>query len=247
LTSIPKAGTYLFGEFIKNLGFVDAGIHIEGRGGASFTDYRFIPLHEARQNPHLPTQSSPLAETLELILPGQYVVSHLQITDDLPAAALSGFKLVFAYRNLRDCLVSLLLFLERTAGGAAALAPLARIVDKPGKTLYLLGRHGRHWLDEVALIMNIQNRGDVLRLKFEDATNADDARVRTRLAHQVTAFLGIDLDAMASARILLQTLEAQTLTKSAGRTSIDAYWNAEVEREFARLGGCDLNRQLGYD
>jgi hypothetical protein len=245
LTSIPKSGTYLFGELFKNLGFVDSGIHVEGLDGQSFTDYRFTSLGEARENPHLEPISCPLPRTLGLILPGQYVVSHLQLTQDMPPSALAGFKVVFACRNLRDCLVSLMLFLVRTASRSEAVAPLMKIQRDDQKTLFMLRRHGAHLLEEATLIMNVLNRSDVLTLKFEDALISDE-RTRANLMRRVVEFLDVGVDVMERVNILNKTLGTNTLTRSAQRTNIERYWSPAVEREFARIGGCDLNRRLGY-
>lgn len=246
LTSIPKSGTYLFGELFRKLGFVDAGIHIEGRGGNSFTDYRFTSLSDARQNPHLEPISLPLARTLGLILPGQYVVSHLQVTDDLPTSVLAGFKVAFACRNLRACLVSLMLFLVRTASDSEAVAPLLKIESDERRTLFMLRHYGQQFLDEASLMMNVLARTDVLRLKFEDAVNLRDGPARTGLMKRIVEFLDLDVDDTRLIGILNETLGANTMTRSAQPTSIERYWSTKAEREFARMGGCDLNRRLGY-
>jgi Sulfotransferase domain len=246
LTSIPKSGTYLFGELFKNLGFVDSGIHVEGRDGQSFTDYRFTSMREARENPHLKPISWPLSRTLGLILPGQYVVSHLQVTEDMPPPALTGFKVVFACRNLRDCLVSLMLFLFRTASQSEALAPLMNIQRNDLKTLFMLKQHGEHLLGEMNRIMNILNRGDVLQLRFEDALISNDEHIRANLMRRVVEFLDVDVDDTEGTSILNKTLRTDTMTKSAQPSNFERYWSPEVEREFARMGGCDLNRRLGY-
>lgn len=246
LTSIPKSGTYLFGELFRNLGFVDAGIHIEGRDGHAFTDYRFVSLREAMENPHLEPISSPLAETLALVLPGQYVLSHLQVTQDMPASALNGFKVIFACRDLRRCLVSLMLFLIRTASQSGAVAALLKIPRDRQKTLFLLKQHGRQFLDEAALIMNVLNRSEVLRLRFEDAVDSDDEALRARLMQQVVEFLDLDVDRARRTGILDKTLRTNTMTRSAHPAEIERYWSPQAEREFARIGGCDLNCRLGY-
>jgi hypothetical protein len=247
LTSLPKAGTYLFGEVIRNLGFVDTGIHIEGDGGQQFVDYRFLRTHEAAQTPHLQPHTAPLETTLGLIRPGQYVVSHLE-TRDARMAIRMGFKVAFAYRNLRDCLVTFVLYLLRTGPrNNRVLENLRAIGCKRRRMQHVVQTFGTQWLGGISNQIDLLDDPAVLKLKFEEMANRDDPERQAESTDRLACFLDIDLSRDERMGICRRSLDARTLTKSAQRTNIDDHWDAAVEREFERLGGTALNLRLGFE
>jgi hypothetical protein len=239
--SVPKAGTYLVGELLRRLGVVPTGLHLSANG---LTDYRFATRDEARREYSRFNHPVPLARALPLVRPGQYAVGHLECTPAV-RAHLSGFKVVFIYRDLRDAFVSWLRF-HRDTGREDHLNWIWAEHPDPREQLVLFLRAmGETFFETCGWLLPWYSDPAAFPVRFETLHGDDGPAARERACRELAAFLDHPDPAGAPA-VLPGLLTAQTLTSSGARTRRDEYWSAAAEELFLRFGGRELNETLGY-
>ena len=241
--SIPKAGTYLVGELLRRLDVVPTGLHLSATG---LTDYRFATREEGRNEFVRFAHPVPLERALPLVRPGQFAVGHLECTPAV-CAHLVGFRVVFAYRDLRDGFVSWLRFHRDTRREEkwrhvwdAPRGPrelLAAFLREAGEFYFTTCRLLRPWVTDPA----------AFPVRFETLLGDDGPDARERLVRDLAAFLGHPDPAGAAAAALPGLTTATTLTSSGSRTRREEYWSPEAEELFQQLGGGELNAALGYE
>ena len=99
--SLPKSGTYMWSNLLKQLGYKFSNKHI------AYNFYQNIP-HDREEFFNEPQRffvKSSLSESLKHINDGEFAVGHLPCTPEI-IDLLEDFKLIFSYRNLTDSLVS---------------------------------------------------------------------------------------------------------------------------------------------
>ena len=101
ITTQPKAGTYLIGEILKNLGFDDIEIHA---GDSGFSDYRNKSLEEKIYLHDSFGVFFPYNLQVQLVLPGQYLLGHLsaQAIEESHKAR----KVMLMIRDVRNAVLS---------------------------------------------------------------------------------------------------------------------------------------------
>ncbi|MEO7797675.1 MAG: hypothetical protein ABIY47_08125 [Opitutaceae bacterium] len=102
LNSVPKSGTYLLSKALELAGIIDTGVHLRNE---FIWDFREQSLDGVVRNPNQFRQAAPLSKTLGRISNGQFVVGHLEPTDEAVARA-ADFAHIFLVRNVLDGLVS---------------------------------------------------------------------------------------------------------------------------------------------
>jgi hypothetical protein len=233
VVSIPKAGTYLVSEILRNLGFDRTWMHLS-RSGRHFMRYDPQRLEEGRQHPDRFKVEMPLAESLALIGDGAFAVSHLPRTP-VNERLLDRFRIVFVQRDLRRCLVSRLrVWLSTDRGRPFAGTAWYRHPDRREKMRLMLGARGADLLDEIRSIARWRSFPGVVTLSYERIVAGD-----------LPGLLGAEAPAVAAAAD--RALRARTLTRSGPTERFEDYWGPEAEAVFAGLGGLDLNRALGYE
>ncbi len=236
--SIPKSGTYLMTEILKNLGYSWTGMHLAEE---AYTDYASANLEDARENPALFARSEPLTESLTRIGPGEFAVGHLPFRVPVLKET-ARFKRIYMTRDLRVALVSYMRFLRVTGRLGARQMPWYAMRDPQEQTVSFLSSTGPYLLREFyACMVGWEKVPGVLSLRFEELTAGGEKSVSTvgAIAH----YLGIE--GCNAADILRKSLAAETITKSTGTTRLEDYWSEEAERRFARMGGAELNRRFG--
>lgn len=238
--SIPKSGTYLIAEVLQRMGLVSSGLHLRAAG---VTDYRFASIQQMREDYMRWDSRLPLADSAQLIRPGQFAAGHVE-HNDYTKSILHPFKKVFVFRELRDCLVSWLRFLQDTGRTGRAEDDWKRLPEGPEKMLRFLDALGEkffvqchpNWLDEP----------EVFAVSFESLYGDYGRDRQVEVLRKLHAFLDLPGKPAAPEQWIDQALERPTKTWSGQRSRRDMYWNDEVEARFGELGGRRLNARLGY-
>lgn len=241
LVSVPRAGTYMHGEFFKAFGFVDAGIHAAEWG---FADFRWRRKEEILGN--LPERNVAVSPDhyLETVRPGEYILSHLPCSEEI-RGLLSSFRIVFAVRELRSCFVSYMRYVAahsllsaQTDGWVAIAAPrerMARFAEVDGEDFFKLVRPLVGWQEEAR----------ALTVRYEDLMG-DNGAARADVALTALGRHLLDDPEAAGGVDRAAVLNQETLTSSGSRSVWADYWSDPVETIFDRAGGNELNARFGY-
>jgi hypothetical protein len=241
--SIPKSGTYLLGALLRELGLEDTHLHV---WETALSDYRNATHEEMVSDFRRREVRIPLGRSLTLVQPGQFVVGHLLHTPQNLAAA-AGFTRIFAFRNLRECLVSHMRFTCKPGRMSPGDEVWRDRGDPRERLVGFLQHHVRHlyrrwyqhqvgWLED----------GETVPLRFEDLMNEQDRGARHASFAALARSLGLP-DAAAVEAALQRCRNQPSKTFSGERSSLAAYWSPAAERIFARSGCLELNRRMGYE
>jgi hypothetical protein len=240
ICSVPKSGTYLMGAILTRLGMRDTKQHVHLRG---FTDYNNVDLETARRRPDDLSVTEPLEVTLQRIGPGEFAVGHLPAST---GPLLSDFQVIFAYRNVRDILVS---FCRWTAvtGRWADNGAWRQLPEGPEKLRGFLRTHRknlRKWIGAAAAWRADRNATQV---SFEELMGdygpAATLAAMRRIARAVEAVPYADAELL---ECLAEAKGTETITRSTARSDRASYWNDAVERDFVRYGFGAINARLGF-
>ncbi len=235
VVSIPKSGTYLIAAFLRELGLVDTGVHINDDG---FYDYRGRTISEMVSEYRQFRKILPLPKTMELVRAGQFAVGHLVWAPEALAAT-AGSSIIFAKRELRSAMVSMMRFLSRPGrGGDWAW----KTIEEPRvRFLEFLHDRGPELLSWIESMAGWEAQPEVFTVRFEDLVQGSREH-----AQALAAKAGIELPPDRAAGMLERVLGQPTKTWSGGISQTAACWSDAAESLFRKLGGIELNRRLGY-
>lgn len=242
--SVPKAGTYFVGEALRRLGSVPTGLHFSG-DGRMLMDARFATREEARNEFGRLCHVVPPERVLPLVRPGQHALSHLECTPRV-RALLTGFKVVFVYRDLRDAFVSWMRFHRDTGREARWNHIWPAHPDPRGQLVAFLREAGGLFGAVCRAMLPWLADPAAFRVRFETLHGDDGPEAQERLCVALAAFLGHAAPPAAPAAVLPGLTAAQTLTSSGARTRREGFWSDAAEDLFRAFGGAELNAALGY-
>ncbi|HRR55417.1 MAG TPA: hypothetical protein P5568_02700 [Acidobacteriota bacterium] len=233
--SMPKAGTYLLAAYLKKLGLVDTGIHINDDG---FSDYRGKTISEVVSRYREFRTFCSLSTVTDLMHEGQFAVGHISC-NSTTLGEVAGTRIIFSKRELRSALISQMRWLARPGRGEdwtwkGIKDPKFRLLE----FLYCCGSQLISWYESIS---PWSFQPGVLTISFECIVGADPETVQ-RLAMQA----GADMPPQRAVRLLRDVLEKPTKTWSGRISKLAEYWSREAEELFQRLGGAKLNQRLGY-
>jgi hypothetical protein len=237
IVSVPKSGTYLFGELLSAIGVQSADIHVATYG---FQDLRYCSREFAIARSGELFAMIPSEQVLPLIRPGQYVVSHF------PHAAatleqLQRFKIIFTFRDVRDTFVSEMRWVARKGQAAASPEGWEQLPDGPAKMEKFIEKHGANYLWQIKCMRDWAVQPGVLSLSFEEIQGDYGAERQTQTVRRILDHLGMSLSDGEIAQILQKTLGKETLTFSGKRSSRTNLWSEKVEKFFKMYGADDLD------
>lgn len=239
VTSIPKAGTYLMAEILKDLGLKTTGMHLLQD---FYTDYSQATLEEARNSPESLKRPVPLENSLENVAPGSFAVSHIACEERMTELT-RDFKRIFLYRELRTCLVSHQRFFFKTKRGDPNHNNWITVASPKKRMLGFLRELGSYIVSHnyQSMLGWLKHPG-TLSIRYEDlaAGNEQSANNVDLIAWY------LNLDHIDSQAILENALSADTLTKSPKQSRVVDYWSDEAEEWFIQSGGAAVNTALGF-
>lgn len=240
LVTNPKAGTYLLSEIVRRLGFEQTYLHLAMNRVIAYDPAR---MQEGRSTPTRFEINCPLHESVRLVRHGQFAASHLACNTE-SVSALAGALVVFATREIRSSIVSLMRFHSAT-GRASVPNDLAdAAADIKQATVAYMRASAVKRLDVVRRQLGWLELDDVHVVRYEHMIAGDAASVAA-----LRAFLQPAPPAAKhepDEQIIRHALTTDTLTRSSTATELEEYWSDEAEDFFQSLGGPELNERLGY-
>jgi hypothetical protein len=243
VVSLPKSGTYFVSELLKQLGLLNAGVHMSESG---FTDYRWKEIEQQNEDYLNFQHELPLSEAVQLIAPGQFAVGHLECNEHT-RRCLEGFRIVVTKREARAALVSQMRFFCRPGRGAKYGTGWKEADDGPARMEAFLKVWGQEliaWYKTVAPW--IAARGVVV-VPFETACGDDAEEGQVALLKAVAEHLALRTTDAELLDALRKAAATQTMTSSGRRSALSDYWSSRCESLFVDAGGAELNALLGYE
>jgi hypothetical protein len=237
IISVPKSGTYLFGELLTALGIPSADVHVATYG---FQDLRFVSKEFAVAHSREIFEMVPSDRVLPLILPGQHVVSHFPF-EAATLAQIERFKKIFTYRNVRDTLVSTMRWVARKGKLAGSPEGWESLPDTPAKMEQFLERHGGEYLWGVKCMREWANQPGVLSLSFEQLLGDFGEAKQRQAVQRIGELLHLPITENTIDEALKKCLNKETLTFSGKRSSRDDLWSVKVEKFFTDYGADELD------
>ena len=233
--SIPKAGTYLVGQYLSQLGLVDLEIHA---ALWEFSDYRGMTLDEKLTRAREASVLLPIEFVAALVRPGQFIVGHLE-RNWRTESVLADFARIIVVRKPRDCLASFMRFEakrlradpQRNPNARAWLTepdPMFGFLRDVGPDFFELATGIFWWLDQACVV------------RFEDLVGDYGREAQLSAFARIAATVGVSPQPEA----IPATINARTPTYSGKRTDWETYWTDAAERQYIKLGGEDLERWM---
>ena len=238
--SFPKAGTYFLAEILTARGFRSTHFHISKR---EYSDYGSGSREAHRRHPEQFRVEKDLAESLALIRPGEFGVGHLPCDEEVLRAA-GDFRVVFLYRDLRDCVISYMRFLAETGRDNSAAMEWIQETG-PARLIAFLKLYS--WFFEVAgAMLGWLTNPQAVSVSYEALAGDSGRDEQLASVMRICQHVGRRTDGEGAARIVEAALNKETLTWSGGRTRRSEFWSPQAEEIFVARGGAAVNQALGY-
>lgn len=237
--SIPKAGTYLLGKLLSVSGWLDTEIHLMADG---FTDYRGKTIQQKREDYLELLVPAGATDVAKIIHEGQFVVGHLPCDDQIKQV-FRDFKQLFIYRDLRDCLVSHMRFLEKRKNPSHEI--WSAIDDGKQKFLKYLEHSGHEFFNIARPMIAWLDEKNVEKICFEKLCGDAGSAVQNDEITRIFDYLGVSRQ-FSFDELVQKVFGANTLTWSGKRSDRTEYWSEDAQGLFMEYGGDRLNLLLGY-
>lgn len=233
--SLPKAGTYFFAAFLKELGFEDTGLHIDR---VSYLDTHTQPIEVNARRPSAAKVRSFFVPVVRALKPRQVAFGHFPLPMHYKILAEDGLY-VCAYRDPRRTLVSEFIDFRFRREDVRWLSSAAVADDQEAFVLFLK-KHGltAHLsiFREIVLLRSIvlSPLGPPVLQKNTFFVNFDEIRADPDAALPLAAFVGAQLEPAEVRERLSLALAADTKTRATD-VAIDraAFWTPEAEALYA--------------
>jgi hypothetical protein len=235
---MPKAGTYLMGQVLALLGLPDTGIHFDEVG---FQDNSGKSRDVILADYLSLRRAAAVSEVVLRIPPGHYGVGHARFSDELERS-LSRCSTLFLQREVRACVISMMRFCDRADWGGDSSWKAER--EPRRKVIAYLKSDGAHFLEWLSGIVIWRRSPVVSRFRFEDLVAGGDRAAAVVI--EVASAVGRRIDVPSARVIVAVALQSSTVTRSSRPSTVGEYWSDEAESDFARLGGHQMNDQIGY-
>ncbi len=219
VVSVPKSGTYFIEALYKRMGYQGVYVHAMSM---ECNDWRFHEVTATKDFAPSGIKPIPITILSRLVLPGQIIVSHCGRNPEVEAA-LSGFKKIYLYRNLREVLVS------HTRTDSREPIPPAQLATRVAEFCQRSGNALKHVIETAN---SWRNDSEVFAVDFADLTSPDPDR-QERLAARFEGFMGWPKATVIAA--LRAVPEDETPTRSeGGRSTLDGgAWDDRCEAWFS--------------
>lgn len=240
VTSLPKAGTYLLGEFLLQLGYRHSFMHLFED---SADHYDASDLERGRKFPLEYKRAQMLEDSLKELDAQSFAVGHL-IPNAYVLAQLRRCNVVFLKRNLKDCIVSYLRFNCSTGRDNTKDKPWYHMTDRREQLVAYMKERAENMIKSAENLFPWEEQENILTVRFEDIKENPGAGLEIiRLAN----YLGKKCNP-AEAEQMAETAYATKTLTSSGKTSVRGeYWSEDAEKIFREYGGNKVNRKFGYD
>jgi len=223
IVSIPKTGTYLTAEILKNLGIPFAGVHISPIG---IVDHRFASAEQIKKNPETLNAPMSLNISCSLIRNGQFCVGHIPYSykEDL-----LKFKKIVTYRNeVRNMVVSLTRYygsIKSKIPGTSeeSLAEFNKLKMSEEKIEMCLKLWGNNISSLTRDMKPWQKNKDCLRISFESLTEE-------KSVIKIANFLDLDVSPERAKEILDIATSTETPSSTGEHSDYRKYWSDSLDK-----------------
>jgi hypothetical protein len=242
IISIPKSGTYLLSSILEKIGLINTGVQVWETG---FHDYRGKTISEMVHRYSEFAVNSPLNLTATLVLQGQFIVGHIECSKETQSL-LSAFKRIMSIREMRQSLVSHMLFFENEGRGESFGDGWKKISDPRQRMAAFLHLFAEDLLTLANHVAGWLNDHEILVVKFEDMQGDNGESIQLEQIINIAVHIGKPLKKPEAQALLESVINKPTKTWSGKRSVLDDYWNDECEAIFIAHGGFEINSKLGY-
>lgn len=243
VASIPKSGTYLVSSLLTFMGFQQSGYHFV-QGGISYYPPNTTDMAAARRNPGAYACKRDRRDVLDEVraTPGMFVVGHVPVSWH---SDLSGFRLLFPIRDLRESLISRVRNLAQTG----RLSTSSYWSDADGEQI-LFETLRQRALGEFVNVLKYSAQwaiqGHQPQLDFQNMVGGNGTAAQEKVLRQLTDHL--DEKPLDVEEFRRNVLGCETLTGMNGDHHIEwsNFWSDRVQAEFQQQGLDEINRALGY-
>ena len=233
--SLPKSGTYLVAEVLKDIGFKPTYWHLHEE---SYEDYSHGTKEAMLQCYSRFTIVRPLEATISALPEGTFAVGHLP-SNRRCIAAMQSVESCLLVRELRTAIVSRFFFEKGARRGDRSLANPEQVALARDSLEAFLRSQGRRLINQADRIAGWRSKCAIPTIQFEEVRAESD-----RAIDLLARIAGHDVDSIKLA--LHNALQRGSLTKSVARLPMEAYWTPKCEHMFLRWGGNLVNVSLGY-
>ena len=231
ITTIPKSGTYLIGEIVKQLGFVYSGVLLSIKG---VEDHRGADPEIIRTKPQTYYFNKSFADSSRLILPGQYTIGHIPWRNEM-----DDFSVIFATRNLRTVVASCTRYYIKRE--KLLPTPMQKIWTSeaemsPKKIKLWFKFWGREYSDLINDLIESWSDKYIFSVKYE--------KIDSETIQMLSEYLDCPVSKEEAKKVLDIALATYTPTLNKKRTSHLDYWDDEVENLFQKLGFAQAESKL---
>lgn len=242
LCSVPKSGTYLVSNFLKELGFEDSRLHLNDN---EYSDYSGSSLELARKSPEKYRVKASFKDAINTIKDNQFVVGHFSVKNRINLAA---FKTIFLYRDLGDASISFAVWTQKTNRWRTneKQDKWRNNVDSKDFVVDFLKEHGSSITALFKKTVPWIREEGVLKLKFEHLTGIYGREVQINEFHKITTFLEFDIERSKLETKISNCLNKNSLTKINSIVDYSFYKNKLFDNWYNRSEIKKLNKILGY-
>jgi hypothetical protein len=240
VSTIPKSGTGLVAKILTELGF--ERVRICGFDNM-FADFRVLSIMQ-----HTPIrdltpfcQSLPCEIYYDLVLPGQFVMTHLEDSEKFRHAH-NEMNFLLCIRNIRFSLISLLRYLNRNDRGE--IPKQDDFTSNDFVQFIKTDFHVDHLLSVSRFVNKILDYTDINLLRFEELTSNDRNYMKPSLK-SISNVTGLAEDIIYLA--VKKSCGSKTSTYSGQLSQLEEFWTNEVEEAFISRGFDVLNKKFGYE
>jgi ubiquinone/menaquinone biosynthesis C-methylase UbiE len=240
--TVPKSGTYLISNFLKEIGLHDSHKHFNDK---EYSDYSQSTLKYARSNPEDFRVIEDFSKGIKKIQNNQFFVGHFSTSNRIH---LKEFKEIFLHRNLKDCAISFCLWTFYTGRWQKyemnktwrnyydSREFVALFLEEHGKSLKSLFDKTVKWINE----------DNVLKISFENLVGDKGRDIQIREFRKIIKYLKIELSDKELEIKIANTLNKKSLTKIGQKKNYKIYKTRRFNKVLNQLGILKLNKNLGF-
>ncbi len=234
LVSLPKCGTYFATKLLTNIGVVHPEVHLNSLK----TNFKKDPLNKV-------TLDIPFEVAVNLLQSGQFAPVHLPYSQEYNNI-LSGYKILFMYRNIKDALISHMRWSEQHLVNPAVLK-FKNIDDPAEKIICYMQTTGKNYLRTLKNIIPWIKQPYVLGLCYEQLYGDLGKEKQLELLDGIYDYLQLEKNNVDFDKIITETVGVPTKTWTGKRSNWRDYWSDGVQNVYEQVGAKEINDILGYE
>lgn len=233
LITIPKSGIYLMGAYLKRVGLISSGAHLDD---VRFSDYRDKEISQMVGSYKNFWKIYLFGKSIKLLRPRVFSLGYVGFNSQ-NISDLAGVNVVFATCEIRAVMVPIMRCLSRSARSEDSHGKsIESNQERPVALVHESDHHLVGWFNAIAGRSDDQH---ALAVLLEDLTSSG-------CACQLAMRVGINMAPEQANEMLDDVPDMPTKTWSGKRVELQEFGSDEAEVLFREIGGIELNSRLGY-